>query len=78
MGFLTERRSSYPVRVLITDPAAADPDFSFTGFRAGDSYEVNPHLAEYLIGSHQAILERRHAPRTGESKRDPAGPALRR
>ena len=77
MGFLTERRPSYPVRVLITDPVAHDPDFSFTGFQAGESYEVNPHLAEYLIGSHQAILNRRHSPRTGESQRDTSGPLLR-
>jgi hypothetical protein len=76
MGFFTERRPSYPVRVLITDSAAHDPGFSFAGLQAGETYEVNPHLAEYLIGTRQAIIDRRHSQRSGESKRDPFGPRV--
>ena len=70
MGFFTERRPSYPVRVLITDSAANDSEFSFSRFQAGETYAVGPRLAEYLIGSRHAIVERRHAPRNDEPKRD--------
>lgn len=76
MGFFTERRPSYPVRVLITDSAAHDPAFSFAGLQAGETYDVTPHLAEYLIGSRQAIVDRRRFPRNSESKHDTFGPRI--
>jgi hypothetical protein len=70
MGFFTERRPSYSVRVLITESPAHDLEFSFSCFEAGQTYEVGPRLAEYLIGSHCAIVDRRHAPRSDGSKGD--------
>ena len=65
MGFLTERRQ-HPVRVLITDSLASDPEFDFSRFQVGETYEVVPRLAEYLIGSRHAVLERRQAPRDNQ------------
>jgi hypothetical protein len=66
MGFFTERRPSYPVRVLITDSPAHDPEFDLPAFRVGETYEVAPRVAEYLIGSNHAVVDRRHAPRNDE------------
>lgn len=63
MGFLTQRRPSYPVRVLIMQSAAHDPEVASAGLKAGESYTVTPHLAEYLIGSNRAIIDRRRFPR---------------
>ena len=65
MGFFTERRL-HPVRVLITDPLTSDPEFDFSRFQVGETYEVVPRLADYLIGSHHAVLERRQAPRDNQ------------
>jgi hypothetical protein len=70
MGFFTEQRPSYPVRVIITDSPTNDPEFGFSGFQVGETYEVAPHVAEYLIGACHAVVDRRHAPRTDAPKRD--------
>jgi hypothetical protein len=62
MGFYTEHRV-HPVRVLIVDSPARDLDFDFSNFRVGERYEVAPRLADYLIGCHYAVADRRQAPR---------------
>jgi hypothetical protein len=63
MGFLTQHRPSYPVRILITASEAQDPEIASAGLKGGESYAVNAHLAEYLIGSNRAIIDRRQSPR---------------
>jgi len=70
MGFFTEQRPSYPVRVLIIDSPVNDPDFSFSGLEVGETYEVGPRVAEYLIGSRHAVVDRRQAPHNDAPKRD--------
>ena len=70
MGFLTQHRPSYPVRVLITASEAQDPEIASAGLKGGESYDVNPHLAEYLIGSNRAIIDRRQSPRERSSHCD--------
>jgi hypothetical protein len=70
MGFLTQCRPSYPVRVLITASAAYDPEVASAGLKAGESYTVNPRLAEYLIGSNRAIIDRRCSPRERPGRLD--------
>ena len=69
MGFYAEHRV-HPVRVLITESPARDPDFDFSGFQVGERYEVAPRLADYLIGSHYAVADRRQAPRDVSPTRD--------
>jgi hypothetical protein len=69
MGFYTERRI-HPVRVLITDSPVRDPDFDFSSFQVGERYEVGPRLADYLIGSRYAVVDRRQAPRDVSPTRD--------
>jgi hypothetical protein len=69
MGFFTERRPSYPVRIVITDSPADDPEYFSSRFEVGETYEVGPRLAEYLISSHHAIVDRRHFPRLDEARR---------
>jgi hypothetical protein len=62
MGFFSDHRD-LPIKVLIiaTDPRDAALDLS--RFCVGEVYEVQPRVAEYLIGSGRAIIERRRIPR---------------
>jgi len=62
MGFLSDRRD-LPVKVLITAPAMRTAAFDLSRFRVGEVYEVAPRVAEYLISSDRAIIERRRFPR---------------
>jgi hypothetical protein len=66
MGFFTKNRPSYAVPVLITESVADDPELSCTSLQAGQTYQVNARLADYLIGSGHAIVDRRRSPRHGE------------
>ena len=59
MGFFTDRHIQH-VRVRIIDAPVEDPDFDLSGFHVGETYDVAPRVAEYLLGSHHAIVERRH------------------
>lgn len=70
MGFFTKNRPSYAVPVLITESVADDPELHFASFQPGQTYQVTPRLAEYLIGSRHAIVDRRRSPRTSESRRN--------
>lgn len=66
MGFFADRRLQH-VRVRIVDAPVADPDFDLSGFHVGETYEVAPRVAEYLLGSRHAIIERRHDSRAERS-----------
>jgi hypothetical protein len=70
MGIFTDHRPSYPVRVVITDSPAHEPEFSFSRFQVGETYEVGPRVAEYLVGSRHAIVDRRLAPRNDDPARN--------
>ena len=74
MGFFTKSRPSYLVPVLITESVANDPELQFASFQTGRTYEVNARLAEYLIGSRHAIVDRRRSPRIGQSRPDAFAP----
>jgi hypothetical protein len=62
MGFLSDHRD-LPVKVLIIAPAVRHAAFDLSRFRMGEVYDVAPRVAEYLIGSGRAIVERRRIPR---------------
>jgi hypothetical protein len=68
MGFFTKNRPSFLVPVLITESLANDPELQFASLQAGRTYEVNARIAEYLIASRHAIVDRRRSPRTGQSR----------
>jgi len=66
MGFLSDRRD-LPVKVLIIAPTVRTAACDLSRFRVGEVYEVAPRVAEYLISSGRAIIERRRLLRRKQS-----------
>ena len=66
MGFLSDHRD-LPVKVLIIAPTVRTAAFDLSRFRVGETYEVTPRVAEDLISSGRAIIERRRLPRRKRS-----------
>ena len=69
MGFFTDRQH-HAVRVLITDSDAQNSEFDLSRFQVGQTYELGPRAAEYLIGSRHAVVDRRQAARSVSLPRD--------